>query len=192
VKIAIIDSGIHSGHPHVGEVAGGISLVSDDIVDRLGHGTAVAGAIRGRAPDARLYAVKVFDRRLSTKSEILIRALEWCIAEHMDIVNMSLGSAKPISATPGLPIIVTVPGVIAGAITVVPDEACPRDQFSFRDGVFYASPYPRPIPGVPRENNFHGASFAVANMTGFVVIALAQVPRECVMLWLAEHSSKHP
>jgi subtilisin family serine protease len=50
MKIAIVDSGIHPGHPHVGEVAGAIEIavdgVSNDAIDRLGHGTAVAGAIR--------------------------------------------------------------------------------------------------------------------------------------------------
>ena len=30
MKIAIIDSGIHPGHPHIGEVAGGIGLVGGD------------------------------------------------------------------------------------------------------------------------------------------------------------------
>jgi hypothetical protein len=32
--------------------------------------------------------------------------------------------------------------------------------------MFYASPYPRAIPGVPVDRNLHGTSFAVANMTG--------------------------
>jgi hypothetical protein len=37
--------------------------------------------------------------------------------------------------------------------------------------VFKASPYPRDIPGVPRERNLNGVSFAVANMSGFVARA---------------------
>ena len=32
--------------------------------------------------------------------------------------------------------------------------------------LFAASGYPRPIPGVPREKNLKGISFAVANVTG--------------------------
>jgi hypothetical protein len=184
VKIAIIDSGIHAGHPHVGAVAGGVAIISDDIVDRLGHGTAVAGAIRERAPHADLYAVKVFDRRLSTKTQILLRALEWCAAEHMDVINMSL-AAPNLPAIPGLPVVVTVPDVLTGAIAVLPDEICPRDAFYFRDGVFHASPYPRQIPGVPADRNFHGASFAVANMTGFVAAALAETTRESLIDFLA-------
>jgi hypothetical protein len=38
--------------------------------------------------------------------------------------------------------------------------------------VFAASPYPRPIPGVPRERNLSGVSFAVANVTGFIARAV--------------------
>ena len=37
--------------------------------------------------------------------------------------------------------------------------------------VYVASGYPRSLPGVPRERNLHGISFAVANMTGFVARA---------------------
>jgi hypothetical protein len=72
-----------------------------------------------------------------------------------------------------------LPGSLNSAIAVAPED-CPRDTFRYRDGVFYASPYPRPIPGVPPEGNLQGASFAVANMTGFAAIALQAVPREAV------------
>src|ERR1700691_5700276 len=96
MKIAIVDSGIHPGHPHVGEVAGAIEIaidgVSSDASDRLGHGTAVAGAIREKMPDAQLYAVKVFDRRLTANIGVILRALAWCREHGMDIVNLSLGT----------------------------------------------------------------------------------------------------
>ena len=43
----MVDSGIAPGHVHVGAVAGGITIAGEgEPVDRLGHGTAVAGAIR--------------------------------------------------------------------------------------------------------------------------------------------------
>jgi len=60
---------------------------------------------------------------------------------------------------------------------VAPDPECPRNVFRYRDGVFLASPYPRPIPGVPVTANLQGVSFAVANMTGFVARTLPSVPR---------------
>ena len=39
-----------------------------------------------------------------------------------------------------------------------------------------ASPYPRPIPGVPVERNLHGISFAVANATGLIARVLRDEP----------------
>lgn len=188
MKIAVIDSGIHEGHPHVGAVAGAIHFAGTDTVDRLGHGTAVAGAIREKAPDADLFAVKVFDRRLSTEIGAILRALQWCRDERMDIVNLSLGTSNPEHRAPfeevlrGNGIVVSaagmLPGSLPGVIAVAADEHCPRDRFRQRDGIFLASPFPRPIPGVPPERNLSGASFAVANMTGFVALALASSSRE--------------
>jgi hypothetical protein len=181
VKVAIIDSGIYPDHPHVVRVAGGIAItadgVSDDWSDRIGHGTAVAGAIREKAPDAELYAVKVFDRRLSANIDVLIRALEWCIENRMDLINLSLGTSNEAhrqrfeailaSAPPVISAANLLPGTLPGAIAVASDESCPRDQYRYDGNIFIASPYPRSIPGVPVERNLHGASFAVANLTGF-------------------------
>jgi hypothetical protein len=192
MKVAVIDSGIHSGHTHVGEVAGGVGVTdsgfTSDIVDRIGHGTAVAGAIREKAPEAELYAVKVFDRRLSTNIERILRALEWCLDQRMDVINLSLGTTNPahrerfeglvgsgawvVSAADRLP------GSLSSAIGVASEEGCPRQVFRYRDGIFYASPYPRSIPGVPPRANLQGVSFAVANMTGFVVHTLGGCPRD--------------
>jgi hypothetical protein len=186
MRIAVIDSGIHAGHPHVGAVAGSVHFtaegVGDDPVDRLGHGTAVAGAIREKAPAAELFAVKVFDRRLTAPIGALLRALAWCRERHMDLVNLSLGTANPDhraaleGAVRDNAVVVSaaemLPGSLAGVVGVEADESCPRDRFRYRDGLFLASPYPRPIPGVPKERNLHGVSFAVANMTGFVAVEL--------------------
>ena len=49
----------------------------DDYLDRLGHGTAVIAAIREKAPDAEIFAVKVFDRSLSTSIAALVAAIDW-------------------------------------------------------------------------------------------------------------------
>jgi subtilisin family serine protease len=177
MKVAVVDSGISAGHIHVGPVAGGISFTSTgDLVDRLGHGTAVAGAIRQWAPDAELYAVKVFDQRLSVAVEILLRALEWCREQSMDIVNLSLGTATPahrerfLAVLGASPLVVSpaalLPGSLPDAVGVEADAGCQRDAFRYCDGIFYASPYPRPIPGIPVERNLSGVSFAVANLTG--------------------------
>ena len=194
MRIAIIDSGIHRGHPHVGEIAGAVEITlsgeSGDAIDRLGHGTAVAGAIREKVPDAELYAVKVFDRRLMANIGVILRALAWCRDHHMDLVNLSLGTENPahhdrfVEALGDDLLVISAAGVLPGTlpevIGVAPDPDCPRDAFRYRDGVFYASPYPRPIPGVPISRNLQGTSFAVANMTGLVARALENSSRSAI------------
>jgi hypothetical protein len=196
MKIAIIDSGIHPNHPHVGSVAGGVCISSrgesNDYLDRLGHGTAVAGAIREKAPDAELYAVKVFDRALSTDIDTIIRAIEWSIAQHVDIINLSLGTANQAhrarfeATLAGDAVIVSafehngaplLPGSMPGVIGVTLDWDCLRDAYRVEmrhnRPIFRCSGFPRSVPGVPQEKNLNGISFAVANMTGFVAQALA-------------------
>ncbi len=201
VRVAIIDSGIHASHPHVGGVAGGVALDPDgrehpDFVDRLGHGTAVAAAIREKAPDADLFAVRVFDRTLSTRVAALVHAIDWAARSGMHIANLSLGTSnadhEPLlrdaiarASRAGLLLVAArdadgvrwLPGSLPGVIPVQLDWNCPRETFrAVRVGdtiVFRASGYPRPIPGVPPARNLNGISFAVANMTGFVARARA-------------------
>jgi subtilisin family serine protease len=212
VRIAVIDSGVHAAHPHVGGVAGGIAFATDgraheDFVDRLGHGTAVIAAIKEKAPDAEIYAVKVFDRALATSVITLVRAIDWAIAHHMHVVNLSLGTPNPahdevmrdaarradfsdvriVSAHPAGDQR-WLPGALPGVVGVDVDWDCPRDQYAVVDATtaaavaaggavaFRASGYPRDIPGVSREQNLKGVSFAVANMTGFVARALQGSP----------------
>ena len=51
--------------------------------------------------------------------------------------------------------------------------------------VLVTSPYPREIPGVPRERNLQGVSFAVANASAFVARALEAHPQADVARVLA-------
>lgn len=200
VRIAVIDSGVHAAHPHIGHVAGGVAIDEDggehdDYVDRLGHGTAVAAAIKEKAPDAELYAVKVFDRSLSTRISTLVAAIDWSARNGMHLVNLSLGTARAEheralhdavqqAAARGVVIIAAaadegvrwLPGSLPGVIAVQLDATCPRNEYRVvgvnGSTVFRASGFPREIPGVPPERNLNGISFAVANMTGFVARVL--------------------
>jgi subtilisin family serine protease len=201
VRVAIIDSGVHATHPHVGGVAGGVAIDEEgredgDYVDRLGHGTAVAAAIKEKAPGAELFAVKVFDRTLSTNVNRLVLAIDWAARAGMHLANLSLGTSRTEhravlqdavarASSHGLLIVAArddrgrlwLPGSLPGVIPVQLDWTCPRDQYrqAHIDGttVFRASALPREIPGVPPERNLSGISFAVANMTGFAARAMA-------------------
>jgi subtilisin family serine protease len=186
VRVAIIDSGVHAEHPHVNGVSGGIGIGYPDYIDRIGHGTAVTAAIREKAPDAELFAVKVFDCSLAAPIETLVAAIDWAICNRIRVVNLSLGTSNPehepvlrsavARATEHRMILVSacedagvrwLPGSLPGVVPVALDWECPRAEY--RAGpVFHASGYPRPIPGVDPARNLNGISFAVANMTGFV------------------------
>jgi hypothetical protein len=186
VRVAVVDSGINPDHPHVPQVKGGVffdkGIESPDFVDHLGHGTAVAAVIHEKAPKADIYAVRIFNRRLSANIDTLMQGLEWCLANGMHVVNLSVGTANEkhrarfedflrradasnmfvVSAASMLP------GLLEGAIGVESDAECDHDTVQFRNGKFLASPYPRPIPGVPKEINLHGISFAIAHCTGML------------------------
>jgi subtilisin family serine protease len=201
--VAVIDSGVNAGHPHVGSLAGGVGLseagAKGDFVDHLGHGTAVVSAIREKAVEAEIYAVKVFDRKLVTSGNVLLRALDWSLDHKMDLVNLSLGTLNAeyasafeerLARAKRLSIRVVAalemrgesayPGCLGDVIRVVEDASCPRDQYRCmqRGGrlVYAASPFPRGIPGLPPDRNLRGVSFAVANVTGL----LAAETRACL------------
>ena len=192
VRIAVIDSGVHPSHPHISRVAGGVTFAEEfeeaSYVDLLGHGTAVMAAIQEKAPDAEYFAVRVFQRELRTSINVLVRAIEWCIAQRVDLINLSLGTPNPAHAEMFAPLISragllvsalevngcpSFPGALPGVVGVGLDWDLPRDSYVCRNGTeFYASGYPRPIPGVPPQRNLSGISFAIANMTGFAAKVL--------------------
>lgn len=204
ISVAVVDSGAHVPHPHLPSIAGGVAFdlegrPSDDLTDRLGHGTAAAAAIHEKAPDAVLHIVKIFDRELATTVPTLVKAIDWAIDRGIDVVNLSLGTPndfrrgelEPVverAVAAGVLIVsaqehderVWFPGSLPGAIGVVMDSDQPRESVrlvSTASGpALLASPFPRPIPGVPPERNLNGISFAVANVSGLLARALARAP----------------
>lgn len=200
LRVAVIDSGVHASHPHVGGAEKGCAIDAEghtgaDSVDRLGHGTAVAAAIREKAPDVTLVPVKVFDRELRTTADALVAAIDWSIAAGVDLINLSLGTTNadhrlrlgealvraaranvPVVAAAEHDGVVWYPGSLPLAVGVSLDWTCPRDEARVeitqegpvRRVRVHASGYPRPIPGVPPERNLKGISFAVANATGLL------------------------
>jgi subtilisin family serine protease len=198
VRIAVVDSGIAEGHPHVGSIAGTIVVGGGDPPDphdRIGHGTAVAAAIREKAADCELLSVKVFHDRLATNVAALASGIVEAATNGARLVNLSLGTANPAhegalaaavarAATDGALVVsareangVTwLPGSLAGVVGVIAEWEGDRGAIEVRiegDAItIVASAYPRPIPGVPVERNLSGVSFAVANATGFVARVL--------------------
>jgi subtilisin family serine protease len=201
IRIVVVDSGVHPLHPHVGGVSDGVSvdaegIVSDDFIDRLGHGTAVTAAIREKAPEAEILVAKVFDRRLETTAAALVSAIRWAASCRAHLINLSLGTRTAAHAeilaeavrdarAAGAWVVAAgehegirwLPGTLAGVVAVGLDWSVPREQCVVQvghDGTVHvrASGFPRPIPGVPPERNLKGLSFAVANATGLLALAL--------------------
>jgi len=204
VRIAVIDSGVHTAHPHIGGVSGGIAIgedgrLGDDFVDRLGHGTAVAAAIHEKAPQAEIVALKVFWRTLSTDIITLVRAIDLAAERGAALINLSLGTGelrhrdvlqRAVERARSRGAIVVsaaendgvewLPGSLPAVLPVRLDWTC--DRFAYRlveyrgRRAIAASGYPREIPGVSPGRNLKGISFAVANATGFAARALEAVP----------------
>lgn len=105
VRIAIIDSGVSALARDV-RVAGGLDTLDGEAVDgwrvdTRGHGTHCAGiaaasgygaGVLGGAPLAQLFALKVLPGGFLSD---LVEAIEWCVAQRIDVLSMSLGSAQP-------------------------------------------------------------------------------------------------
>jgi len=204
VMVAVIDSGVHAAHPHVGGVSGGFAIrengaIDDEYVDRLGHGTAVIAAIREKSPEAGILAVKVFWKSLATNTPMLVRAIDEAGARGARVINLSLGTAEmahrdalqaAVARARALGAVVVaahddggvrwLPGCLADVIGVRADWTCPRETYGVAvvddRTMIVSSPYPRDIPGISRERNVNGISFAVANATGFVARALEVSP----------------
>lgn len=202
VTVAVVDSGIATGHPHIGAVVGGIRIgrngeEDEDWADRIGHGTAVAAAIREKAPEAELFAVRVFERELATNADALALAIRRAAEQGAHLINLSLGTANPdhaehlaravhyaaergalVVSALELDGVVWLPGSLDGVMGVRMDWGRDRSEILLVQEaggriVAEASGYPRPIPGVSPERNLKGISFAVANVTGVLARVMA-------------------
>jgi hypothetical protein len=210
VSIAVIDSGINPGHSHVGRVEGGIGIhlgengavvFEDDWNDALGHGTAIAGVLRAKAPGALLYSVRIFQQRLQASPEVAAAAIRWAADHGAQIINCSLSTpearhrelfqtACDHAAARGACIIAAalpgrgdlLPASLPGVIAVAADAACSWDEYrGCADGpsggpLFLAHPSPRPLPGRPQEKNLQGASFAAAHIAAWAARIREQAP----------------
>ena len=202
--IAVIDSGVHPQHPHIGSVHAGVAfddagVLHNDVVDRLGHGTAVAAAIHEKAPDAALLVIKVFDRQLAATGTALVAAVDYAIDAGAHLINLSLGTTND-AHRPAFEMLVAkaaarnavivaaapsagqqwLPGGLAGVIGVELDWSCARDEclvINQDDGgiLVRASGYARPIRGVSLEQNLKGQSLAVANATGLLALVFDEI-----------------
>ena len=103
VKVGILDTGIDYTHPELSAVyKGGYNFINgtNNPMDDHGHGTHVAGIIAaarngigvvGVAPNVQLYALKILNSAGSGSWSDVLAALDWCIANGIQITNNSYG-----------------------------------------------------------------------------------------------------
>jgi len=195
IEIALIDSGINPWHSHVQGVEGGRAfqlspagaiVESDDFRDEIGHGTALAGIIREKVPDAKLYALKIFWKDLNAPFTVLLKALEWGIERKLKIINLSLGTKRNedrdrlltlckrayendtvIIAAARAPDEVVFPSVFETVIGVYWNRHCDETSLIYHPEnavEFGAWGRPRALPGLPQEANWCGSSFSSAHV----------------------------
>ena len=115
VKVAVLDSGIDTGHPDLADAVVGaqdFTGSASGTTDKFGHGTHVAGIITGDgtasggkyvgvAPDATLLNGKVLADFGYGYDSWVIAGMEWAVAQGARVVNMSLGKndAEPDDPT---------------------------------------------------------------------------------------------
>ena len=216
IKVAVIDSGINPEHSHVQGVAGGISfhkeasgevVAGEEFRDELGHGTAIAGVIREKNPQAKIYAVKIFHQILEAPAALLMAAMQWAIRAEVNIIHLSLGTERPEyqkdlkrlcqdAASKYIVIIASArsladqvfPAVFDEVIGVYWNHDCDDGSLTYHPGrkvEFGAYGRPRALPGIPQELNFGGSSFAAAHVTAMAADILMDNPMVGVA-WVKE------
>lgn len=172
VRVAVLDTGIDMTHPDIrANIAGGFDCINEttNVVDDNGHGTHVAGTIAaldddfgvvGVAPEARLYAVKAFDSGGQGQVSDIVQGMEWCIANRVQIINMSFGTVDSSKA-------LTMAIEKAAQAGIVMVAAAGND--GRRDGVLYPARDPNVIAVAASTRDDRIASFS--NSGGQVAIA---------------------
>ncbi len=96
-KVGIIDSGVDKNHPAFKGKKVFTTTFLDDLSDKVGHGTHLAGIIMNAGPEAEIHSYKFTDGKTGKLSGV-IRAINQAVKDEVDLVNLSLGLSVNSSA----------------------------------------------------------------------------------------------
>ncbi|EFV72303.1 thermitase [Bacillus sp. BT1B_CT2] len=200
VKIAILDSGINKSHKEFNNITFyefNAIAPSKSVKDEYGHGTAIAGIIaaggeeiKGISQNATLYDVKVLDSSGKGKVKDVVRGINWCIEQKVDIINISFGFEKDhdelrnainnalhnniiITAASGntLGLTVEYPAKYRGVLSISSfDEKLKIDPVSAKGKIDFSAPGVN-IKSIDKDGSYikvGGTSFATAFATGAI------------------------
>lgn len=183
------------------EPGGRVRFEEGSFHDDLGHGTAITAVIRHVAPAARIFAIKIFSGSLAATVEVLEAAMEHAIEAGARVINLSLGVGQDLTRQPigslcrraaadGIVLVASArngspspgfPALLPEVIGVAADGRLGERSLRYFAGEpleCRASGLPRDLPGVPRNRNFRGNSFAAARVSGTVACLLERSPAE--------------
>lgn len=113
--VGVIDTGIDANHPDLkANFLGGVNFVPagagpgetgdpNDIMDRVGHGTHVAGSIaangrvKGVGPNLGIRSYRVFPAEGGAYTSWIAAAIIQAADDHVDVINMSIGGFDGVS-----------------------------------------------------------------------------------------------
>ncbi len=105
VTVAVIDSGVDPENPFFPEGvirsdSWDLTMSDDVLTDKQGHGTHVCGIIADMTPDqVHILALRVYDDDEKTSWGLIMTALQYCLENDVDVINISLG-ANNVSSAP--------------------------------------------------------------------------------------------
>lgn len=214
VRIGMVDSG-HAPRQAASVVAAAAFVMEDSAPvrgdahpDRLGHGSALLDVVAALAPQARFVTAQVFGVRLACTAAQVAAAIDWLVAEEVDVINLSLGlphdravlaeacahavaagvvlcAASPARGAP------VYPSAYPGVLRMTGDARCARDELS-RLATVHADfgAHVRALDGA----TVAGASVGCAHLSGHVARYLAaggDRAAGAVSAWLSAQARYH-
>ena len=181
VKVGVIDTGVDFLHPDLRHsLQQGVNLLHRSMppYDDNGHGTHITGTIAaanrlrgmiGVAPRASVYPVKAFDAGGTAYVSDIVRAIDWCVRNRMDVINMSFGMDRSSSSLE-----IAVAGAWRAGLMIVASAGNDSKRgvvdFPALSGRIYSC-WPR-----GRHREMSGTSMATSHVTGAIALLLAYRP----------------